>query len=154
MRINYTSYDMRRDQDSINPRTHSDVMMISPETGAHAHPFWYARVLGIFHAQVCHTGPEARSHSVQNMEFLWVRWHGTEPGYRWGFKSARLPKIGFVPEDDEGAFGFVDPSLVLRACHLTPVFSAGRTRTLLDFSPSAARHPGEDKDWVNYYVMM
>ncbi|KAK0232203.1 hypothetical protein EDD85DRAFT_735974, partial [Armillaria nabsnona] len=85
---------------------------------------------------------------------LWVRWYGTEPGYRWGFKSARLPKIGFVPEDDEGAFGFVDPSLVLRACHLTPVFSAGRTRTLLDFSPSAARHPGEDKDWVNYYVMI
>ncbi|KAK0421714.1 hypothetical protein EV421DRAFT_1724714 [Armillaria borealis] len=154
MRINYTSYDMRRDQDSINPRTHNDVMMVSPETGDHAHPFWYARVLGIFHAQVCHTGPEARSHSVQNMEFLWVRWYGTEPGYRWGYKRARLPKIGFVPVDDEGAFGFLDPSLVLRACHLTPVFSSGRTRTLLDFSPSAARHPGEDEDWVNYYVMI
>ncbi|THG92753.1 hypothetical protein EW026_g8258 [Hermanssonia centrifuga] len=27
MRINYTTYDMRRDQDSINPRTHADIMI-------------------------------------------------------------------------------------------------------------------------------
>lgn len=129
---------MRRNQDSINPWTHSDVMVVSPETSAHAHPFWYARVLGIFHAQVCHTGPEAHSHSVQNMEFLWVQWYGTEPGYRWGFKRAHLPKIRFVPVDDEGAFSFLDPSLVLQACHLTPVFLSGHTWTLLEFSSSAA----------------
>ncbi len=27
MRVNYTTYDMLRDQDSINPRTHADVMV-------------------------------------------------------------------------------------------------------------------------------
>ena len=29
LRINYTSYDMRREQDSLNPRTHANVMMLS-----------------------------------------------------------------------------------------------------------------------------
>ncbi|PBK89476.1 hypothetical protein ARMGADRAFT_935722, partial [Armillaria gallica] len=92
MRINYTSYDMQCNQDSINSWTYSDIMMVSPETpetSTHAHSFWYTQVLGIFHAQICHTGPEAHSHSVQNMEFLWVQWYGIEPVYRWGFKSAR-----------------------------------------------------------------
>ncbi|KAF8890440.1 hypothetical protein BD779DRAFT_1438607 [Infundibulicybe gibba] len=155
LRINYTTYDMRRDQDVINPRTHPDVMMISPETGPTAHPFWYARVLGIFHANVLHTGPESRNRSVQHMEFLWVRWFGIEPNYQWGFRVARLPKIGFVPETDPDAFGFLDPSLVLRACHLAPMFAAGRTSNLLQTTaPTAARPLSETDDWMNYYVMM
>ena len=29
MRINYTTYDGRRDQDSINPDNHADVMMLA-----------------------------------------------------------------------------------------------------------------------------
>jgi alpha-D-ribose 1-methylphosphonate 5-triphosphate synthase subunit PhnL len=56
LRVNYTTYDMRREQDSINPRTtHCDIMLLSHETD-HAseieHPYWYARVIGIFHADV------------------------------------------------------------------------------------------------------
>jgi hypothetical protein len=31
MRINFTTYDNRRDQDTINPRTHSDIMMLSKD---------------------------------------------------------------------------------------------------------------------------
>jgi hypothetical protein len=68
--VNYTSYDMQRDQDSMNPCTHCDVMVLSLETGPNVHPFWYARVLGIFHAKVLHTGPQSRNHSIQHMEFL------------------------------------------------------------------------------------
>ncbi|KAH9915825.1 uncharacterized protein B0H18DRAFT_1140113 [Fomitopsis serialis] len=30
LRINYTTYDMRRAQDTINPRTQSDIMMLAP----------------------------------------------------------------------------------------------------------------------------
>jgi len=155
MRVNYTTYDMRRDQDTINPRTHSDVMVLSPETGPNAHRYWYARVLGIFHAQVLHTGPDARNHSVQHMEFLWVRWFGMEPGYRSGFKAAKLPKIGFVPETDESAFGFLDPSLVIRSCHIVPAFAAGRTNDLLStMTPTAARPLNETSDWANFYVII
>ena len=88
-------------------------MVPSPETGPNAHPYWYACVLGVFHAKVMHIGPEARNCSIQYMEFLWVRWFGVEPCYKWGFKAARLPKIGFVPDTDNCAFGFLDPSLVI-----------------------------------------
>jgi len=35
-------------------------------------PFWYARVLGVFHIQVLHTGPAVTGQSVQHLEFLWV----------------------------------------------------------------------------------
>lgn len=155
LRVNYTSYDVRRDQDSMNPRTHCDVMVLSTETGPNAHRYWYARVLGVFHANVMHSGPEARNRTIQHMEFLWVRWFGMEPSYRWGFKTARLPKIGFVPDTKEGAFGFLDPSLVIRGCHLVPCFASGRTPDLL-CSPTftAARQLDEVDDWANYYVMM
>jgi hypothetical protein len=155
LRINYTTYDMRRDQDSMNPRTSCDVMVISPEKQCGAHPYWYARVLGVFHAQVLHTGPEARNRSVQHMEFLWVHWFGVEPNYQTGSRMARLPKIGFVPDTDESAFGFLDPSLVLRGCHLVPAFAHGRTQDLLRMtSLTAARQPEETDEWVNYYVIM
>lgn len=155
LRVNYTTYDVRRSQDSMNPRTHCDVMVLSPETEDDAHPYWYARVLGVFHAQVLHTGPAAKNHSIQSMEFLWVRWFGLEPNYRSGTHVARLPKIGFVPDVDDNAFGFLDPSLVVRGCHLVPAFATGRTTSLLQtISPTAARAPDEKDDWVNYYVIM
>lgn len=50
VRINYTTYDLRRDQDSINPRTHPHIITLSmPGTD---HPFTYGRVIGVFHANV------------------------------------------------------------------------------------------------------
>lgn len=125
LRVNYTTYDVRRDQDSMNPRTSADVMVLSPETGPQAHPFWYARVLGVFHARILHTGPSATNRSIQHMEFLWVRWFGVVPGHRYGHRAARLPKVGFVPDNDPLAFGFLDPSLMLRGCHLIPAFNDG-----------------------------
>lgn len=160
---------MRRGQDSMNPRTHCDVMVLSSEVGPKAHPYWYARVLGVFHAKVLHRGPKSRNHSIQHMEFLWVRWFGIEPGYQSGSNHARLPKIGFVPNTlkepqigltpdimkDNNAFGFLDPSLVIRGCHLVPAFAAGRTSELLEtHSPTAARPLGETDDWSNFYVIM
>ncbi|THV02220.1 hypothetical protein K435DRAFT_836569 [Dendrothele bispora CBS 962.96] len=157
LRINYTTYDVRRDQDVINPRTdHCTVMVLSGVEAHNAHPYWYARVLGIFHADIVwfdtQRGKVRRS---QSMEFLWVRWLGEEPNYRHGFKSARLPKVGFVPDTDDYAFGFLDPSQVIRACHLIPNFANGRTLELLRAPGiTAARAPGETDDWANFYVMI
>lgn len=89
------------------------------------------------------------------MEFLWVRWFTEEPGYRSGSSCARLPIIGFTPESKNGAFGFLDPSLVLRGCHLVPAFSRGRTSLLLNTNaPTAARAMGDIDDWAKYYVIM
>ena len=154
LRVNYTTYDVRRDQDSMNPRTHSDVMVLSREGGPNAHPYWYARVLGVFHVRLLHTGAAATNRSVQRMEFLWVRWFGTVDGHQYGFKAARLPKVGFIDESDPSAFGFLDPTLVVRGCHLIPAFFDGRTSELLRTPYTAARPPGEHDDWAAFYVSM
>ncbi|KIO10578.1 hypothetical protein M404DRAFT_73317, partial [Pisolithus tinctorius Marx 270] len=109
-------------------------------------------VVKAFHIKVFHVGPNARCRSQQTMEVLWVRWLGVEPNYSWGFQVAWLPKVGFVPESDSNAFGFLDPSLVIRGCHLIPSFSDGHTTLLLRQGASVARCPNEDDDWHSYYV--
>lgn len=156
-RINYTTYDMRRGYDTINPRTHPFVMVASSENAPDPHPFWYAAVLGVFHANVQHVGKDSRDFSVRRMEFLWVRWLGVVPDHSFGRRQACLPKVGFIPDSDEYAFGFLDPSLVLRGCHLLPAFADGKTTELLTMSTCSvteARTSGEKDDWVNYYVGM
>ena len=154
LRVNFTTYDIRRDQDTMNPRNRCDIMVQSHEDSANAHPFWYARVLGVFHAQVLHTGPLAQNRSIQHMEFLWVRWFGIIEGHQYGAKIARLPKIGFLGETDASAFGFLDPSLIVRGCHLIPAFMDGRTSDLLKTKSSLGRPVGEIDDWAAFYVMM
>ena len=88
-------------------------MIRSPEVGNNTHPYWYAQVLGIYHALVSTTHPAVQTHSAKSMQFLWVQWLGAEPGYRSGSRVARLPKIGFIEATDEDAFGFLDPDLVI-----------------------------------------
>lgn len=153
-RVNYTTYDVWRDQDLINPRTRSDIMMYSPETGHDAHPYWYAHVLGIFHAQVLHIGAKLTNHSPQHIEFLWVQWFGQVLGHNFSMKAAQLWKVSFIPESDDLAFGFLDPSLVVHGCHLVPLFSEGQTKELLSSQLMAARLPGEVSDWLAYYINM
>lgn len=159
MRINYTTYDVGRDGDTINPRFYPDIMVNSPETGPGAQPYWYARVIGIFHAYVSSTHPDVlrTRKALHSMDFLWVRWFGMEPSpYRHGFHRARLPKIGFVEASDDYAFTFLDPAQVIRGVHLIPAFSAGRTSDLLPVTKSVARilKPDDEDDWVNFYVNM
>lgn len=130
-------------------------MMLAPETDPpETHPYWYARVLGIFHADVLHTGANATTRSVQQIEFLWVRWFGMAQGHRYGSAAARLPKVGFVDQVDDLAFGFLDPALVLRGCHMIPAFAGGRTLSLLSVNPTAGRLPDDDADWDAFYVNM
>ena len=108
---------MCRDQDTLHPGSGSAVMLLSRKDGPNAHPFWYAEALGAFLITIDYSGTE------QVMEFLWVRWFGVMPGYHWGFKHACLPKVGFIPSDTGAAFGFINPALVLRSCHLITVFA-------------------------------
>ena len=39
LRINYTTYDVRWDSDTVKPDTYPDVMVKSPETGPQAQPY-------------------------------------------------------------------------------------------------------------------
>ncbi|KIK14293.1 hypothetical protein PISMIDRAFT_17380 [Pisolithus microcarpus 441] len=154
VRVNYTTYDIRREQDVMRPGSGCFIMTLSREDGPNAHPFWYAQVLRALHINVLHVGPNARCRSPQDMELLWVCWLGVEPQYSWGFREARLPKVGFVPEGDYNAFGFLDPSFVIRGCHLIPSFSDGRTTALLQQGASVARHPTNDDDWYGWIIKL
>ncbi|GLB33254.1 hypothetical protein LshimejAT787_0101380 [Lyophyllum shimeji] len=155
IRFNYTTYDMRRAQDTVNPRTHPDVMVLAHEDDAESnpHPYWYARVIGIFHAEVRHAGTTSNSSETRAVDFLWVRWFGRDLQHRSGWKAKRLHRVGFVDSAEPEAFGFLDPADVIRAVHMIPAFAFGHTSDLL--APSIARQLVEnDEDWVYYYVGM
>lgn len=126
MRLNYTSYDLRRETDCLNPRSSKrDIMMLASENTPSEHPYCYARVLGIFHANVIYTGPGRIDYLPRRVEFLWVWWFDLQcPALSW--QDYALDKGRFVPMHQPHAFGFVDPDDVLRCCHLIPSFSDGR----------------------------
>jgi hypothetical protein len=153
MRVNYTTYDMRREQDTINPRTRPDIMVLSHEDeGDSYHPYWYARVLGIFHVNIKYMGPGSRSTHVQKIEFLFVRWFGRDLAYAAGWSARRLHRVGFLPPDSASAFDFIDPSDIIRGVHMIPAFAHG---TISELGKSVARRPADnDEDWQFYYVGM
>ena len=154
VRINYTTYDLRRDQDVINPRTKPFVMLLShedapDEEGMTSHPYWYARVIGIFHANVTYLGNDSGCAIPQRMDFPRVRWLGRNLDYDAGWQKRRLFQVGYIPH----AFGFVNPKVIVRGVHLIPTFAAGRTSDLM--GPSIARPISDgDEDWRCYYVNM
>ncbi len=134
-------------------------MLGSPITEASTNPYWYARVIGIYHANIWVENPAIPDgRETRRMNFLWVRWFGkcSELDYRSGFRRARLPRIGFIESTDDYAFSFVDPAKVIRGCHLIPAFDIGRGSKLLPQSRSVARclNPEDVDDWVNFYVNM
>ena len=49
--VNYMTYDLQREQDTINPLSHADIMLLSHED-MQIHPYWYAHVVYIFHVFV------------------------------------------------------------------------------------------------------
>ncbi|KIM48502.1 hypothetical protein M413DRAFT_7405 [Hebeloma cylindrosporum] len=123
--VNNRIYQHKVLRDSLNPRTHGDVMVLSRDD---SYPYWYAHIIGIFHAMVLHTGQKSKSREAKKMEFLF------------GWETKKLHQIGFA--DSDGAFGFVDPADVVRAVHLIPWFSEGRTKDML--GPSIARFVDRD----------
>jgi len=157
MQINYTTYDVRCDRDTINPQVYPNIMVKSPETGPNAELYWHACVIGIFHAYVSSTHLDVQVRTLCSMDFLWVCWFGMEPSpYHHRFHHTHLPKIGFVESLDKYAFTFLDPTHVVRGAHIIPAFSAGYTSALLPVPRSVARIlvPNEEDDWVNFYVNM
>ncbi|KAG1726708.1 uncharacterized protein EDB91DRAFT_1254209 [Suillus paluster] len=141
--INYTTYDTRRDQDVINPKTsHCNIMVLSSSSeSGHYH---YANVLGIHHVNtVVVRGSYQTPHQ---MEFLFVRWYEAADA-----DSCRmaLDHICFSLLDSEGAFGFLNPVDVLRASHIIPHFSKGMHHADGRGLSGMARDRG---DWQEYFV--
>lgn len=158
-RFYYTTYDVRREEDVINPRTsHCNIMLLadlklenksSLDASNDSHPFIYGRVIGIYHVNVIYIGPGKQGYESMRFDFLHVRWLQLDTIKTQGWASLRLDQLSFPPVASKNAFGFVDPSLVLRSCHLIPGFCSEKS------------HPdgiglstiSDDKnDWKKYYV--
>lgn len=144
--FNYTTYDVRRDRDIVKAvGDKCDIMLPSYEDDSE-HPFWYARVVGIYHLNVTHAPTNTKK---ERIAFLWVRWLGLDPEWKGGDAYDQLDRVGFVPFGGEDEpFSFVDPATVIRGCHLIPAYEFGRTMDLL---PESQFRP-EEGDYVNFYV--
>ncbi|KAG6904751.1 hypothetical protein DXG01_007397, partial [Tephrocybe rancida] len=152
--VNYTTYDVQRDQDMVKSTgPWRNIMLHAESTGdplsGFANNFWYARIVGIFHVNVLNL--RCQNSRPEWMEFLFVCWMGQEPGWVSGWKSMCLERIGFVHGSDVNTFGFVDPFYVVRASHLIPAFVNGHTGRLLGQS-RLSRGATERNDWDTYYV--
>ena len=163
LRVQYTTYDMRRAQASLNPRSHADFMALapsSPDTRDSDHPFVYGRLIGIFHAYVKYLGPGAStSHGdYRQVDFIWVRWFQRDNSFEGGLDAQRLHRFQFVRSSSPGAFEFFDPADVLRDAHMIPAFAYGRTSSLLSYSQSMARQTREldegNKEWRYHFLNM
>ena len=153
VRINYTTYDVRRSQDVINPNTtHRDIMLLANtdnEEESSNPRFLYARVLGIYHVNVIYTGPGMLDYRPRRLEFLWVR-HFHHLGDRlvtWGDFS--LDQLCFPPMASDDAFGFIDPNDVLRGSHIIPSFKIGKVH---QDEVALSRCAGDAQDWGRYVV--
>ncbi|KAI0369443.1 hypothetical protein BV20DRAFT_946216 [Pilatotrama ljubarskyi] len=153
LRVNYTSYDMRREQDSINPRSHADILMLAP--AGEAHPYLYARVISIFHvnALLLHPNAEAEEPEPELVHVLWVRWYELDTSIPAGLSARRPYRLRFAGLDDE-PFSFIAPSQVLRSVHIMPAPHYGRTNAALPFPSITRGESCEDDDYTFYYVGM
>ncbi|EIW86100.1 hypothetical protein CONPUDRAFT_35795, partial [Coniophora puteana RWD-64-598 SS2] len=122
LRVNFTTYDLRREHDTINPRSHADIMLLSQDepTDKNAHPYWYARVTFIFHVMVrFHHEDPSKSRRV---DVLLIRWLHRDSNFQDIFVDRRLPRVSFFPLGTSECWDFIDPSTVIRSVHLLPGF--------------------------------
>jgi len=153
-RFHFTTYDVRRGTDIINPGTsRCNIMLLANDTAAdhsaNPHHFLYARVLGVYHANVIYTGPGMRDYEARRLDFLWVRWYEVMDPVSSGWHSSNLDSVRFLPLNGDGAFGFVDPQDVLRGCHIMPNFAEGK-RHAAGVGISLCAKDG--RDYNCYYV--
>lgn len=122
-------------------------MVYTPTLGEDENEPWsYASVLAAYHATV----RTASNPEPQTLTLLWVRWMQRAEVGLTGRNSRNYTRVSFVPWSGTigNTFDFIDPSHIIRACHLVPAFNLGRTYDLLD--PSVARDP--QGDWSAYYA--
>jgi len=160
-RFNYTSYDAQRMQDVVNPLSHPDVMVLSHEddTSGAPHPYWYARVVGIFYVFVRFRIPGSSALTEpQRFNILWVHWFGLDSVGSSGWAARHLHMLGFLLSDDSSgpAFGFIDPTEVIHRVHLIPTSAYGVTQDFLGPERSVAHQHPElgSQDYVAYYLGM
>ena len=144
--IDYTTYDLKRERDLIHLNFGNQAVMVYSPTSRDTEPWLYAYVIAIYHLFVC----TATNLEPERLELLWVRWMQWDSSQLRGPNASQYTRISFVPGSGipGDAFGFVDPSHIIRGCHLIPTFNLQRTRDWL--GPSIARDT--KGDWRAFYA--
>jgi hypothetical protein len=150
VRLNYTDYCLRRQQDSVNPSSHADIML--PDfTSQEPSDFTYARVIGIYHVCVQLAGETA----VRDFNFLHVRWYCADPTHK---RRWRLPRISFLDTAQAGnaqrSFGFLNPAEVIRSVHIIPAYHHGLANLLHALSVARLGAGTDEEEWKLHYVGM
>ena len=132
IRIKYTTYDIQHGTNIIKLEgPHCNIMLLANHTNgsdsSNLHHFMYARVLGVYHADVIYTRPGMQNFEAHSFQMLWVRWYevvDSDPGSS-GWDSLTLVMLHFPPLHHDNSFGFVDLEVVLQRCHILPAFDKG-----------------------------
>lgn len=154
MRVHYTTYDVRRGEDIVHVGTSQcNIMVLNPLFSAEnlnfQHPFWYARVIGIFHANIIYIGKGNNIYQPRRMDFLWVRWYHFEKNVPYRWSQLKLDKLCFPPLTHPASFGFLDPDDVLRSAHIIPDLHRGKVHSDGEGISRCAR---DGADW-NFYTI-
>ncbi|KIR51586.1 hypothetical protein I315_05809 [Cryptococcus gattii Ru294] len=126
LRLFHTKYNMERTYDVINPNLKPiDVMLQGPVDDNQ--PFLFARVMRIFHIDV-YKKRKAGLVTMDDVEkhclpVIWVRWYETDGDWRNPLDANHMCQLKWMESLD--AYGFIDPSCILQACHLIPCFKNG-----------------------------
>jgi hypothetical protein len=154
LQMNYTTYDMLRHQDVINPFARRCFALLPAtefELDSDSHPYIYAKVLGVYHAKVKYGTSLPRRY-----DFVHVRWLYYDYECPCGWEARKLDRLSYAQcqteQDVIDSFDFVDPKAIVRATHLIPDFQSGISDDFLR-SPASIAHDNTDHtDWNGYYV--
>ncbi|RXW21632.1 hypothetical protein EST38_g4229 [Candolleomyces aberdarensis] len=153
LKINYTTYDIRREQDVIHIETpQCNVMLLNSNfsvPGAHS-LYLYSRVLGIYHANVSYIGvlPDGtRRYESFRLDIVWGQWY--ESLNHPGKEEFQLDRLRLSPVETPESLHFMDPADVLRGVHLIPQFSLGKADAL---PPKSRLVIPQESEWKAYYV--
>jgi hypothetical protein len=150
MRIQYTTYDARHEQDVIHIDTpQCNIMLLNPvKPSGSAHPYVYGRVVGIFHGMVSYVGrlPDGSiSYTSHRLDFCWAHWYE----FNKAMHDFALERVSPYPFNSPKALNFFDPADILRAVHLVPQFSLKRMDTGL---PAKTRWGSKQPLWSTYFI--
>jgi hypothetical protein len=156
LRVNYTTYDVRRAQDIIHvDMLQSNIMLHNelafpedpePLSGP-LHPYRYAKVIGVYHANVAYVGtlPDgSRDLTAHRIDLAWIhRYNILEAD-----KEFVLDSLSLCSLFSDGALDFLDPAKIVRSVHLIPRFFKGRKAAP---TPPSKCVPAQDA-WDQYYI--
>ncbi|KAH6888931.1 hypothetical protein BKA70DRAFT_1541526 [Coprinopsis sp. MPI-PUGE-AT-0042] len=122
--VNYTTYDLQQEQDTVNTNASRCNIMCLGESGSH-NRYVYARVLGIYHVNIAYSGPGSSDMKIRLLRLLMVT-----------ALTNRAPTITL----EHQSHSFAAPtSPASRSCNAT-------TRCFL------SRLAHEEDDWHEYFV--